>query len=551
LELVVADTDKVVPPHSTTPEISPEEQARRLGVEAERWAGLSVAERVFYLETETEKLARKYNVEPDTFKAMVEAKVKDNARKAQQELVAERQREERAEKQRNTEQKRVRKEADKERKDADKEAKRKESEREKEFAALVRLPSVEWEPRLVELARRLGEDPEFIRTEFENFVAVEVRISDPTYVEPWEAPVELAVLLSDIRAQLRRYVVIHNDDAVAAVVLWICFAWLHADIATHSPILTLGSGDSDAGKTTLCGVLKFLTPRAYAAAELTAASLYRFVDKVQPTLIVDDADRLLPRKPDLAHVINVGWTRDTKIPRIERGITHWFSPFCPKIVAGAALLLPQTTATRCINITLLPKLPSEKVADFAYADDDTFVTLRRKLTRFARDHAAALKEAKPVVPVGFNNRLWANWKLLLAVAELAGGEWVEAARKAAVKLTRQRREPSEGKRLLAATRDLFAAHGAVLTSNEVQSSLTADGNGEWAEFRGRGPISKRQIAVLLAPYGIHPDVVHPRGRPADRGYKVEWFEQAFRHYLPKSPRRKRTSVREPANTPQK
>jgi len=43
--------------------------------------------------------------------------------------------------------------------------------------------------------------------------------------------------------------------------------------------------------------------------------------------------------------------------------------------------------------------------------------------------------------------------------------------------------------------------------------LVADEEGEWAEYQGRSPITKRQVALLLAPYDIYPVVVHPiRGR---------------------------------------
>jgi putative DNA primase/helicase len=373
-----------------------------------------------------------------------------------------------------------------------------------------------------------------LRGEFATFAAVE-ESSDSGYVEPWPEPVPTAALLGEVMTQIRRYVVVHDDDAAVAMVLWIFFAWLHADIAVHSPILVFTSADADSGKTTACGVLQLLTSRAYAAAELTGPGLYRFVDHVHPTLIIDDADRLFERKPDLVHIVNVGWTCGTKIPRQYHGDTYWFSPFCPKVVAGVGLLLPRTTATRTITIRLLPKLPREKVDAFQHIDDDDFRALRRKLARWAADNAAALKNAQPVMPDGLNNRAAMNWHLLLAVADLAGGGWPEQARQAAVKLTRERREPSEGKRLLAKFRELFAAHGPVLTSADVQRWLT-ENDGEWAEFRGRGPITKWQIAKLLEPYNIAPDVVHPRGRPADRGYKAEWFAEAFKHFLSESSR---------------
>jgi hypothetical protein len=87
---------------------------------------------------------------------------------------------------------------------------------------------------------------------------------------------------------------------------------------------------------------------------------------------------------------------------------------------------------------------------------------------------------------------------------------------------------SKGIRLLEAFHMLFAKHGPTLTSADVVALLTADQDGEWAEFNGRGrPLTKREIAVLLDSYDVHPDVIHPQGRKAERGYKAEWFADAF------------------------
>jgi len=204
---------------------------------------------------------------------------------------------------------------------------------------------------------------------------------------------------------------------------------------------------------------------------------------------------------------------------------------CPKVVAGVNVSLPKTTASRTVTVKLVPKLPQEHVHDFNHVDDDDFIALRRKLARFAADNAAAIKDAKPVLPPGFNNRQAMNWRLLLSIAERAGGDWPKRARAAAIRLARERRQPSEGIRLLEAFRMLFAAYGPMLTSADVVAKLIADQDSEWAEFRGRGPITKRQVAVLLDPYDIHPDVIRPRRSKPERGYKVEWFADAFARYL--------------------
>jgi putative DNA primase/helicase len=515
-----------------------EERARRLKVEVERLSRLSYTEWAYYVSLPG--YSEKYGVDAGMLTKLVQAEVSKAEKKEREEKAEEQRREQRAERQHERRQREQRREQ----KEADKEAQKRQREREKEFAAILKLPSAEHESRLAALAKRRGEDLDLLREEFSMLVAAEETSGGTDSIEPWPEPVDLNVLLTETTAQVRRYVVIHDDAAVLAITLWIAFAWVH-EIAVHSPILRITSGDADTGKTTLCGVLRYLTPRAYAAAEPTGPSLYRFVDQVHPTLIIDDADNLFLRKPDLVHIINVSWTRDSaKIPRQVHNSTYWFDAFCPKIFAGIGLALKPATLTRCIDVRMLPKLRDEKVADFEHVDDDTFVTLRRKWARFAADSVAALKDAAPAMS-DFNNRIKMNWKLQFATADLAGGKWPKAVRAAAVKLTRERDEPSQGKRLLRAFQVLSAQHGPLLTSKQVERSLPAIDE-EWGDYKGRGrAINHWELAVLLRPYGIRPKVIHPRGRPGDRGYNTSWpeFATAFKHYLPETLARGRTVVR--------
>ena len=75
--------------------------------------------------------------------------------------------------------------------------------------------------------------------------------------------------------------------------------------------------------------------------------------------------------------------------------------------------------------------------------------------RWAIDNAEALKDAEPEMPPGFDNRLGDNYRLLLAIADLAGGEWPERAREAAQGLSGAGNTASTGTRLLADIRAAF------------------------------------------------------------------------------------------------
>ena len=86
--------------------------------------------------------------------------------------------------------------------------------------------------------------------------------------EPWPEPVDTRKLINDIMAKLRRYVVV-NDDIAIATTLWGMMTWIHNDLAVHSPLLVFHSSTENSGKTTICGVLKYLAPSWKSAAEMT------------------------------------------------------------------------------------------------------------------------------------------------------------------------------------------------------------------------------------------------------------------------------------------
>ena len=326
-----------------------------------------------------------------------------------------------------------------------------------------------------------------------------------------------------------------------------CWFYDH-DVPVHSPLLAATSADPDSGKSTLVAVIGRATPRYSLNIEMTGPSLYRYVDAVKPTLVIDEADDLFARKPDLKHIINAGWTRGAKIPRqvnVARGVyqTVYFDPFTPKMIALLGRNLPRATGTRTIELRMAPKRADEIVEPFGQQDDPEFAVIRRKFARFAADNAAALKDAKPIMPTELNNRVAMNWVLLLAIAEVAGGAWPEQARAAAVRLSRRGRQPSDGQKLLAAIKvmaikGMFVGKGEkVIASEWIATELNKNKTDIWCAYNHGGPITQRQIAHLLSAYDIYPDTVHPTGRSklSLQGYKLKQFEDAFARHVPDDP----------------
>ena len=507
-------------------EVTPEESTRRVMVEATRLASLAPGEWRLWIDRSAERL----RIPRATLQDVIAAIIKDREKKAQDAETAARRQELAVRR----EQERKQREQKRDQERIDKRAEHKRKEKEKAFESLISLPSEQQETRLDELAKRLDEDVAVIRDHFTAFVGMQswAASTDSWNVELWPDPVETQALLQQISAKIRKYIVL-RPEAVIATALWTMTAWAHEG-ATHSPILAAISVEPDSGKSTLLGVLRFLAPKPFVSVEPTGPSVYRTVDREHPTLIIDEADDLFYRKSDLRAIVNAGWSRGTKIPRQGR----WYDPFCPKILGILGKTkLPRTIASRSIILKMWPKKPDEKAEDFAYADDPEFSTIRRKLARWAADNVRIIKDLKPPQPPGFNNRLNANWKLLLQIAQHAGGGWFEQARRSAIYLSRVPYEPSAGVQLLAALRAMFTKNRTEITSEQVVQELLADPNSQWHEYRSRGPITKNQVAALLKDFEIRPVVVHPTKRAdlSRHGYRAAQFEDAFARFLPPEP----------------
>src|SRR5262249_2069978 len=172
--------------------------------------------------------------------------------------------------------------------------------------------------------------------------------------------------------------------------------------------------------------------------------------------------------------------------------------------------------------------PKEYAADFNHCDTDTFARVGSQLMRWAADNAEAVAKATPEIPSGFHNRRRANWVPLLAIAE--AGDWKTMAWKAAlaIEAVADTFDPSIGIELLRAIKTAFGARNADrITSADLIAELLRDETAPWATYNRGKPISQRQIAGLLKPYGIKPKVIRLDDGNTPRGYLLEWFVDVF------------------------
>ena len=359
------------------------------------------------------------------------------------------------------------------------------------------------------------------------------RLLEPHWeVTPAEDPVDAAKMFADIEARILHHVAMPKHLAYV-VALWIGQSWIH-EHATYSPILFVTSAERDSGKSTLMGVIGFMVRRSLLSVGISAAALYRSIERWHPTFVIDEADDAFVDNPDLRQVINSGWTRGQGVVRCDPDTNEprKFSTFCPKAIAGRRTKAPDTIMSRAILIMQKRRTRDESIAHFSHVDDDGFIRLRSQLARWAADNGEMLGLAHPAMPDGFLNRTASNWQLIFAIADSLDEEAGGRARAAAQQIVGATDPISAGGELLREFKTMFDRSTLdYLISKAVVADLTADPEKRWAEWSRGKPITEKGVARLLHEYGITSKSVGPKGAQA-KGYRKSDFTDAWDRYLP-------------------
>lgn len=361
--------------------------------------------------------------------------------------------------------------------------------------------------------------------------------------EPWPEPVRGDDLLRALVRVVRRYVACSPSQALA-MALWI----LHAhtlDAWEISPLLCLSSPLKRCGKTTALTIIGSLVPRAMPVANISPSAIYRAIDALHPTLLLDEADTYVGLSERIRGLLNSGHTRAAAFvlltsPTDQR--PRRFSTFGAKVIALIGHL-PGTLRDRSIVIRLHRLSPRENVDGALYLRGDPEPErLRRQAMRWAQDSAQALSHAfHPAMPAELNHRAVDNWMPLAAIAEAVGGEWPEQAQTAAVTVSGSSQDEQDEVHAVALLHDmrrLFRARGVDgIWSAEIVKALTAEEDRPWREFKGRSPVTVVEVARLLRPFGVGPKSIWSKGpeKKSSKGYDLAELEPMFERYLDPEP----------------
>ena len=334
---------------------------------------------------------------------------------------------------------------------------------------------------------------------------------------------ESSNLLDDIAKHIARFIATSAEN-IDAITLFVAHAHAH-EAASHSPLLWLSSPEKRCGKSTALDSIARLVPEPIKTSNISVAGMLRAIGTQKHTFLVDEMEHALKANGALHGILNLGHAPKGVMVRADGVYSTW----APKVVAliGA---LPGTLADRSIRIALRRRLPDETVERLSPKSDAEAEALRARCESWSNDDLLeSLQRADPSMPESLDDRAQDNWRPLIAIADIAGGNWPSKARAAALALSvyEDIDEPSAGLILLGEARDWFAEkpdlHIASRKFGELARAVGA--------VRGTPKSCMIQVARILSMFNVR-RTTYREGGKTQKGYERVQIEDAITRYLP-------------------
>ncbi|MCC5976170.1 MAG: DUF3631 domain-containing protein [Rubellimicrobium sp.] len=329
-------------------------------------------------------------------------------------------------------------------------------------------------------------------------------------VEPWPDPVDGESLACELRDRIAGHVIFGSRHDADLVSLWVLGAYLN-DVWRLWPKLLITSPTRQCGKSTLMEVLEAVLPRALLASNASTAAIFRAIETMHPSLLLDEADTWLRQNEELAGIINSGHTRRTAsvLRTVEVNGDHVvrrFSTWGPMVVAGIGDQR-DTLTSRSIVIGLRRKLADETTLRMPADLFDQMLRLRRQAARWAEDNALTIGASELDPPPCGDDRRRDNFGPLFRLAAVLGGDWPNKVAAGYLAKSEAAEDGAEdaGVMLLRDMMEIFDKRRAshIGTSDLVGELIMLEGQ-PWQEWKHGRPITSHGVARLMRPFDVRP-----------------------------------------------
>jgi len=260
----------------------------------------------------------------------------------------------------------------------------------------------------------------------------------PAKLDPLPPGVTGAMVLDSARRFLDRFTWL-PDEVADATVAWAVHTWAYQAFG-YTPRIAFLSDQPGSGKSTMLKMLTMLARDGQKIVDPSAPAITRLIEQSQPppTLLVDEVDNIFGRHGGSSHwalraVLNEGFEAGATVPRKGPGSQNGdpkINVFAPVAFAGLGTL-PPTLLDRSVVIRMEQKPAGTKRERFVTrVHKQLGVAVGEDLGRWAQSVAVELSTLFPDMPEEADNRVYDVWEPLMAVAEMAGGDWPLRIRRA-------------------------------------------------------------------------------------------------------------------------
>ena len=351
--------------------------------------------------------------------------------------------------------------------------------------------------------------------------------------------VDLGDLLNRLIDFYSSYLII-SSQALIALALWVVHT--HAFLgAETTPYIHVNSPVKRSGKSRVLEVSEHIVSNPLMTGKTSVSNLVRQMAQSRSTLLLDEADATFKGDKEysetLRGVLNTGFRKGGKYSMSVKEGGDWtpknFDVFSPKMISGIGVL-PETIMDRSINIQMRRKLKHEKVERLRLRDvAKRAEPIRNDIADWSDFYTPLLSEANPLLPDELDDRAQDIWEPLLAIAELAGDEFAELARRASVVLSgEQEVEVLTLEEQLLSDIKTICSDRVEISSKDLVNALCELEGGRWGEFSRGKPLTQNRLARLLAPFNIKTSNIRFSPDSQSKGYTVADFVDSWNRYIP-------------------
>jgi hypothetical protein len=178
-----------------------------------------------------------------------------------------------------------------------------------------------------------------------------------------------------------------------------------------------------------------------------------------------------------------------------------FAAFAPAAIAAIGSL-PGTIQDRAVTLMMRRAIGNERPVGITAETEALGNALASRIARWVADNAATLA-ACPDMPAGVTNRRADNWRPLVAIAALVGGDW--PAKTSTLATADPGDDGSQGllAMLLVDLKAIFAAtNDARIATAELVAELLKRDDRPWPEMPGSNkPLTATRLTRMLKPVG--------------------------------------------------